>query len=51
MEEARGSLVGWGTTQKAAGWIPDEVTWFFQFAWSFQPHCGRHGVDSVLNRN
>jgi hypothetical protein len=44
---ARGSAVG---STKVADSIPDEVDFFFQFVWSFQPQYGP-GLDSDSNRN
>jgi hypothetical protein len=38
----------YATSQKVAGSSPDEVDFFFQFTYSFQPHYGP-GVNSATN--
>jgi hypothetical protein len=43
-------LSHYATSRKVAGSIPDKVTGFFQFTYSFQLHYGP-GVDSESNRN
>jgi hypothetical protein len=46
----RSWLRHYATSRKFAYSIPEEVTDFFQFTYSFQPHYGP-GVDSASNRN
>jgi hypothetical protein len=46
----RSSLRHYPISRKVAGSSPDEVDFFFQFTYSFQPHYGP-GVASTSNRN
>jgi hypothetical protein len=46
----RSCLTHYPTSQKVAGSIPDEVTEFFQFIYSFQPQYGPR-VDIASKRN